>query len=294
MIRMKNVGIIIIIAVSIIAIAACNQTEDKKPQEAAKQKQEDTAKKPAFSYTAPDQQQDGIPMQQPEQGQGQVINESFDLNELLTKHFNALGQSKLTKTSTIIQEGTLSQPGGMETKVLMKYKRPLKSRMEISMQGQTMVQAYDGKKGWGLVPMQGKNNIVDITGKPLDQIKEQADFDGILYNWEKKLKSVVPDGFEMIDGKKAYRLKVTKKSGNIIYVYIDPNSYLTLKSTEMIKTPQYNGMAEIRFGNYKRVDGISIAHEMNFVLNNQSISRFIFSKITLNQDIDDKEFQKPE
>jgi hypothetical protein len=289
---MKNAGSLLIIALAMVMIFACNQTEDKKPQEATKQTQQDTAKKPAFSYTTPEQQQDGIPMQQPEQGQ--VINESYDLNELLTKHFNALGQSKLIKPASIIQEGTLSQPGGMETKVLMMYKRPLKSRMEISMQGQTMIQAYDGKKGWGLVPMQGKNNIVDITGKPLDQIKEQADFDGILYNWEKKLKSVVPDGYEMIDGKKAYRLRVTKKSGNVIYVYIDPNSYLTIKSAEMIKSPQYNGMAEIRFGNYKKIDGISIAHEMNFVLNNQSISRFIFSKITLNQDIDDKEFQKPE
>jgi hypothetical protein len=166
--------------------------------------------------------------------------------------------------------------------------------MEISMQGQTMIQAYDGKKGWGQVPMQGKTNIVDITGKPLDQIKEQADFDGILYNWEKKLKSVEPDGFEMLDGIKAYRLKVTKKSGNVIFVYIDPNTYLTIKSAEMIKTPQYSGFAEIRFGNYKKIDGISIAHEMNFVLNKQSISRFVFSKITLNQAIDDKDFQKPE
>jgi outer membrane lipoprotein-sorting protein len=74
------------------------------------------------------------------------------LDEILNKHFKAVGQEKLVAVETFLIKAKLSQMG-MEFPMEMKIKKPNKFRVEMEMQGQKIIQAYDGSKGWMIAPM---------------------------------------------------------------------------------------------------------------------------------------------
>ncbi|MCD4736409.1 MAG: hypothetical protein K8R53_10215, partial [Bacteroidales bacterium] len=84
-----------------------------------------------------------------------------DLEEILENHFDVVGQEKLATINTIKMTGNIVQ-GGMELPFLMYMSRPLKIKMEISIQGQKMIQAFNGESGWYINPMAGTLDPQDM------------------------------------------------------------------------------------------------------------------------------------
>ena len=68
-------------------------------------------------------------------------------DEILSKHFKAVGQKKLENVESIKMMGS-TQTQGQEFKFTMYLKEPNKIRNEVPMQGQKMIQAFDGENGW--------------------------------------------------------------------------------------------------------------------------------------------------
>jgi len=83
-----------------------------------------------------------------------VNAQDLGLNEILKKHFEAGGQEKLSKVSTIKMTGKISAQG-MEMPFTMYQKRPNKLRFEATMQDMKMVQAFDGTNGYTISPWTG-------------------------------------------------------------------------------------------------------------------------------------------
>jgi hypothetical protein len=79
------------------------------------------------------------------------------------------------------REGRLIVNGGQFVLELRETKqRPDSIRTEISMQGLSQVQAYDGKEGWRIDPFGGRK---DPERMPADDVKEYAEdatIDGVL------------------------------------------------------------------------------------------------------------------
>ncbi len=73
------------------------------------------------------------------------------LDDVLAKYIKATGLETLANASSFQITAKISQMG-MELPMIMKIKKPNKFRMEMEMQGQKMIQAYDGEKGWMIAP----------------------------------------------------------------------------------------------------------------------------------------------
>src|SRR5437879_9928961 len=56
-----------------------------------------------------------------------------------------------------------------------------------------------------------------------------ADFDGPLVDYKEKGNRVEFLGHDTVDGDDALRLKVILKNGDIIYYYLDPDTYLEIR-----------------------------------------------------------------
>ena len=101
------------------------------------------------------------------------------LEEILAKHVETIGQDKLVKVQSMITKGKLIQ-GSMEIPIIGYQKRPDKTRMEGTFQGMTFMSGYNGKDGWQLNPFAGDTLPRPATHEENDQLKEQADIDGML------------------------------------------------------------------------------------------------------------------
>ena len=56
-----------------------------------------------------------------------------------------------------------------------------------------------------------------------------ADFDGPLVDYKEKGSTVEYLGHDVVDGDDALRLKITLKNGDIIYDYLDPDTFIEIR-----------------------------------------------------------------
>lgn len=217
-------------------------------------------------------------------------------DELIEKNIQAKGgREKLQAIKTLRISGKVTMGPGMEAPMTMEMARPDKLRTEFVIQGMTGVQTYDGKEGWTLMPFMGKTDPEPISGSQLESIKEQADFDGLLVDYKAKGHQVELAGKEDLEGTPAYKLKVTKKNGDIGYYWLDAESFLEMKASGKTNVNGQDIEGETWFGNYKEAGGVVFAHSVeNKAVGMPGSMVITFDKIEVNPDLPDGRFGKPE
>jgi outer membrane lipoprotein-sorting protein len=212
------------------------------------------------------------------------------LDEVLNSHFKAVGQENLVAVNSFIIKAKLSQ-AGMEMPMERKIKKPNKFRMEIEMQGQKMIQAFDGVEGWMVTPWLSPEPQ-ELAGDQLKQAIAQADIEGELYNYEKKGSTAEFIGKVNLDGKVAYRIKLTDKEGNIKNYFIDADTYLIKKVKAKVEAMGQTVDVETRMLDYREVDGITMAMKMESDTPMGTIT-ILMEEVKFNEDLDDAIFKKP-
>src|SRR5437763_2381271 len=156
------------------------------------------------------------------------------LDQIVQKHLDALGGlDKLKAITTLSATGKATMQGGqMEAPMLMQMKRPASMRMELTVQGKKMVQAFDGTTAWMINPMLGSDAPQKASDSDTQEMKDSADIDfSSLASYKEKGSTVELIGTEDVEGTPAYKLKVTKKGGRIEYQYLDAKTFLPIKTT---------------------------------------------------------------
>lgn len=217
-------------------------------------------------------------------------------DELIEKNIQAKGgREKIQAIQTLRMTGKMSLGQGMEAPVTIELARPDKMRMEFVFQGMTGVQTYDGKEGWALMPFMGKTEAEPIAGKQLEGIQEQADFDGLLMDYKAKGHQVELAGKEDLEGTPTYKLKLTKKNGDIGYYWLDAESFLEIKAAGKTNVNGQEIEGESWFGNYKEAGGVVFAHSVeNKAVGQPGSMAITIEKIEVNPDLPAGRFGKPQ
>ena len=212
------------------------------------------------------------------------------LNDVLTKHFKAIGQDKKSEVKSFVIKAKVVQMG-MEIPMEMKMKRPNKFRMEMEMQGQKMVQAFDGEKGWMIAPWISPDPQ-DLAGAQLKQAIDQADMDGELYNYEKKGITIDLVGKVKLDSTDVYRLKLTTKNGDVKNYYLDAKNYMILAVKAKVDAMGKTVEVEQRFQDYEDIDGIQMAMTIESKTP-MGTAKVVMEDVKFNEALDDSIFERP-
>jgi hypothetical protein len=178
----------------------------------------------------------------------------------------------------------------------MDLQRPTMSRLEVPFQGQTAVQVYDGTKGWKLRPFLGRHEVEPFSAEELKIAASQQQLDGPLINYQVKGTTVEVEGGEMIEGRGAYRLKLTLKNGDVRHTWIDAQNFLDVKIEGAPR--RWDGKMRTvatYFRDYKSIDGLLIAHRLETRIEGVPGSESIYiEKVALNPALGDSRFAKPQ
>jgi outer membrane lipoprotein-sorting protein len=217
------------------------------------------------------------------------------LDEILARNLKAKGGlDKIKAVQTMRMTGTMTVGPGMEAPFVLEQKRPNMFRMEFTIQGMTGVQAFDGKVGWQLMPFQGRKDPEPLPEDAMKQVEEQADFDGPLVNYKAKGNTVELVGKEKVDGSDAYKLKLTLKSGDVRYVYLDADQYLEVRTEGKTNIRGTDIESESTIGDYKEVGGLMFPHALETgQKGSPQKMKMTIQKIELNVPIDDARFKMP-
>ena len=216
-------------------------------------------------------------------------------DEIIARYVKTVGGSeKIQSIKTLRRVGKFTGDDGFEAVVIEESSRPNRVREEFSLQGMTGINAYDGSAGWKIDPFGGKKDPESLSEEELRSIVEDSDFDEPLINYKEKGNKVELVGMDQIEGTDVYKLKVTLKSGDTRYYYMDTDSYVPIKyeTKRIIRgTPQES---ETTLGDYKQVGGWFLPFSMETRQKGSSGSQKItFDKIEFNVPIDSTRYSRP-
>jgi outer membrane lipoprotein-sorting protein len=217
------------------------------------------------------------------------------VDEVLAKYYEAQGGvEKLKALNSVRITGTLPVGPGMEAPFVMERKRPGKQRMEFTLQGMTGIQAFDGERAWSVMPFMGKKDPEAASEEDSRLQKEDADFDGPLFDWKQKGHTIELVGKEQVEGADAFKLKVTKKNGNVDFYYLDAETYLTVKQEGKRRRQGTEIEGETIFSDYKDVGGYMMPFVMEQGMKGApQRQKLTFTKIELNVPLAEDRFAMP-
>ncbi|MBI2839106.1 MAG: hypothetical protein HYX75_12370 [Acidobacteria bacterium] len=217
------------------------------------------------------------------------------VDEIIAKHIQARGGlEKLQSVKTMKVTGKMTMGGGMEAPFTVQMKRPNMFRLDATVQGMTMTQAFDGTTAWKIFPFMGSKAPEKMTEEETKETQKEADIDGPLVGYKEKGHSVELMGKEEMEGTEAYKVKLTMKDGDIKYIYLDGENFLELKESSKSKHEGAEIEVERLSGNYKPVEGIMIAHSVEGRAKGAASGQTVtIDTIELNATIEDSLFAMP-
>ena len=197
------------------------------------------------------------------------------------------GMEKIKGLESVRMSGTALLNDQLPAAVRIVSKRPNLTRLEMDVNGMTLVQAFDGKSAWALnpfVPGQGPQAAPESQSR---ELREHTDMDGLLVDYKAKGRTVELDGTEDVAGSPAWKLKVTVKDGGADYVYLDTKSFLMVKSTST-----HIGVT-VLLSDYRTVDGLVLPFHIEQSAGPGSV-KMTLVKIETNVPVDDAQFRMPQ
>jgi outer membrane lipoprotein-sorting protein len=178
---------------------------------------------------------------------------------------------------------------------VLEMARPRMSRLEVEFAGQTAIQVYDGEHGWKLRPFLNRLEVESYTADELKASESQSDLDGMLIDYKAKGTKIELAGIEPVEGRDAYKLKLTLANGHVIHDWVDAETFLEVKiegTPRKLDGQMHDVVVYLR--DYKGVDGVQIPHLLETEVQGiQRTEKIQIEKVVLNPRLEDSRFEKP-
>lgn len=217
-------------------------------------------------------------------------------DEIVKKAMDARGgleKIKAVQSERISGRVSLSQ--GIEGTVVLELARPHKLHSEIIVGGLKIVRVFDGKsEGWTINPFGQNKDVQPMSNEDLKDTPEEADLEGPLVEYKAKGAQIELAGKEELNGKPAYRLKLTSKSGDVRFYFIDASTFLTVKWLGVRKIEDQPMPWESNLSDYREVSGLKFPFKIDQGSPGTPFQQSLtIEKVEVNPKIEDSHFAKP-
>jgi len=216
---------------------------------------------------------------------------SQTVDQILEKSLKMSGYSEKSEQVVPVKIVGKMSAMGMEFPFTMFQKKPM-FRIEQEMMGQKTTAAFDGKEAWMMSPMAG-DKPQKLPENMLGQMKSQSNYG------ENPITALKEDGAkfeklanEAVDGKDAFKIKITTKDKQEQFLFIDAKSYLPVKTTTKTEMMGQLQDAEIYYKDYRLTGKLQMPYliEINAGTNKMKV---IFDSVEPNAKFDDSIFKMP-
>ena len=194
--------------------------------------------------------------------------------------------------------GEMDAGGKKDAKLpfVFSMKRPHMSRLELRFEEPAAVQTYNGSQGWKFRPFLGRNDIEPFTAAEAKSAAAADELDGPLVDYARKGTKVELVGMDKVEGKSAYKLKLTKKTGEPRNLWLDAESFLEVKiDGEPRKMDGRLHKVAVFYRDFKTVRGLSLPHTLETVVDGVKGShKMMIQTVTVNPQLADAQFAKPQ
>ena len=222
-------------------------------------------------------------------GQAQTVD------ELLARNLAARGGGQAwAQVSSLQMTGRMEIGRDVMVPYVMEQKRPGKMRLEFEFDSEPVVQTYDGKAGWKLTPFLGRRDAQPMSAAELREAAGSSDPRGLLIDGAQRGNKVELIGRETVQGRDAFKLKVTLPEGAVRWVYLDAETALEVKQEMRRKLGQRERLVETYFYDWQPEQGLLIARRQETrTEGRKNTLPFLVQKVRVNVQLADERFGKP-
>jgi len=183
-----------------------------------------------------------------------------DAQSLVARNLEARGgAAALDAIKDVTFEGRTIFPGDFEVtykEARARLGSSAADRVDFGLQGLDIIQAYDGRQGWKVNPLQGRKDAEKMSADEARSLADEALVEGPLLAARSDGSRIDYLGREDFDGTNAYKLKVTQKDGDEFTYWLDPDTFLEIKVDETRKIRGAEQTTETELGDYEKVAGV--------------------------------------
>jgi outer membrane lipoprotein-sorting protein len=217
-------------------------------------------------------------------------------DEVVARYIAARGG--LAKIKAVKSErvtGTISFGPHTDGPFIVERERPQKMHMEITVTGKILIRVYDGKSaGWVYNAFLSSPSVQPMSEAEVRGVFEEADFEGPFVDSKAKGNLIELVGKAEVDGKPAWKLKLTNRNGEVSYFLFDAVTGLNLEVLETHKNGDQEIASETYFRDFREVNGLKYPFVIESSTPNTEQKRTITAeKIEVNIPIDPSRFAKP-
>lgn len=217
-----------------------------------------------------------------------VIINAQSLEDIINKYSVANKLDKISEFKTIKITAKTSMMG-MDMPMEIWMKNPNKIKTVTSFNGQDIVQAFDGEKGYMVNPMAGSSNAVEMTAEQIKEIARNNIFQNYMVNYLKNGQLTL-EGEDNVNGKPAFKVKADLDATNKAYMYIDKSSFLLLKTVADINQEGMAITVESYPTDYTETSGVLLPMKTTTTASGMEIVT-TFTKVEIDIPIDDSVFK---
>lgn len=210
--------------------------------------------------------------------------------EIIAKNIDAKGGAAKLKAIDSVRIMAAATVQGTITPMVIELKRPNLRRQEVTINGKTIVQSFDGTNGWMLNPSIG-DQPVQLPAPQTAAMKKEAEFDSPLLDYQSKGVKIDFVGNEDQDGRPSYHLKVTTADGAARDYYLDTQTNLEFRVDAAIMRNGASGTLSVAMSDYRDVGGVKMPFSLKQSLNGQVVADLRVSTIEVNVPLDPSLFR---
>ncbi len=211
--------------------------------------------------------------------------------EVVEQYLITMGGGKFWKNIESTRQTGIVSIEGQDLPCMILQARPNLMYIELTLDTvnhQKIVDAFDGKTAWSRNPF--SLSLVPVIKDSLETKEVAADaFEDELVNYEAKGHTIRLDSTEIINGKKCFRLVLSRKTGDekVYLINTDNFSLMVIRSFVGIKKEPI----ELYLNSYKEVaGGLLLPKTMEVMVNGEVMRTIKIDKVEVNPTFDKKIF----
>ncbi len=215
--------------------------------------------------------------------------------DIIEQNRLARGGDAIDAIKSVRFEGKLIFPGDFQLTFNETRAANGGARTDASVQGLTLVSAYDGKSGWRINPFEGRKDAETMSADEARSFADTGSVKGPLLAARDDGSTITYLGKEDFDGTLAHKLKVVQTDGDEFVFLIDPDSMLEVKMVETRRVRGAQQTFEFEYGDYEKVAGVYFPMSIESWSQGQSANRqqVIVASGTANGEIPTGYFTQP-
>ena len=215
------------------------------------------------------------------------------IDDIVARHLASRGGAAVWRTVESQRTTGTVYTQGIELAMVLVTRRPNLSRqaltIEIPGQGTVpIVNVFDGTKAWTVNPMLGGAEVMELSGREAETMRDQSEMDSPLIDYKAKGHDVQLLGIETVGTRRAHRLKVTRPGRAVVHYFIDVETGVELRIAG-----DAAGTAVVDFSDHRPVGGALVPHPIRVAQPGQPDVEVIVTSVEFNVPTTDAMFRRP-